>query len=139
MVRANAMGKAGPSKDQLTSTSLEGMLQASASRRRYRAERRSSIGAGTGTAAESVSPPLSVIWLQSFAVEQEESLVASCTLFPSRAQWLSTLASQLWRLSPSLAGFIPSTTLVIPLWFVCEGDLATRAIGAGVARLLFLL
>eukprot|EP00965_Chrysotila_dentata_P113421 3748609-Pleurochrysis_carterae.AAC.1 len=63
------MGKAGPSRTQLTSTSLAGMLQASsASRRRSRAQRSLSIGAGTGTAAESVSPPPSVIWLQSFGV-----------------------------------------------------------------------
>eukprot|EP00965_Chrysotila_dentata_P005631 185519-Pleurochrysis_carterae.AAC.1 len=62
MGRVNAMEKAGPSRTPLTRTSLEGMLPASASRRRSRAHRSSSIAAGTGTAAESVSPPPSVIW-----------------------------------------------------------------------------
>eukprot|EP00965_Chrysotila_dentata_P011389 372284-Pleurochrysis_carterae.AAC.1 len=64
---------------------MEGMLLASASRRRFRAHRSSSIGAGTGTARDSVLPPPSVVWLQTFAVKQEEYFAAPSTLFPSRA------------------------------------------------------
>eukprot|EP00965_Chrysotila_dentata_P226900 6195695-Pleurochrysis_carterae.AAC.5 len=37
-------------------------------------------------------------------------------IVPVKAQWLSTVASQLWRLSPSLAGFTPSSTSIILLW-----------------------
>eukprot|EP00965_Chrysotila_dentata_P263410 6214826-Pleurochrysis_carterae.AAC.5 len=57
----------------------------------------------------------------------------------TRAQWLPTVASQLWILSTSpAAGFTPPSTLAIPSWFMCVCDLATRAIGVGEARMLSL-